>query len=231
MAYQHLFFDLDHTLWDFERNSAESLAEIYDNFQLESHGVASALDFATVFSTINLKLWNDFDRGRIAHGYIREHRFRLVFEAIGVQKPAFSEKLGEEYLEILPQKAHLLDGAAEILAYLAAKNYPMHIVTNGFDSIQARKMVSSGIAHYFENVVTNEQAGAKKPDPQIFAHALGLAKATPNESIMIGDNWIADVQGAIKFGIDAVFYNPKKFVFEEKPTYDIQHLAELKAIL
>ena len=92
-------------------------------------------------------------------------------------------------------------------------------------------MESSGIAHYFENVVTNEQAGAKKPDPQIFAHALELAKAKPKESIMIGDNWIADVQGALKFGIDAVFYNPKKLIFEQKPTFDIQHLKELKAIL
>ena len=231
MAYQHLFFDLDHTLWDFERNSAESLAEIYENFGLSNHGVASATVFAQNFSKINLGLWNDFDHGRIAHGYIREHRFRLVFEAIGVEKPTFSEELGEEYLQILPKKAHLLDGAAELLAYLAAKNYPMHIVTNGFDFIQTRKMESSGIAHYFENVVTNEQAGAKKPDPQIFAHALELAKAKPNESIMIGDNWIADVQGALKFGIDAVFYNPKKLIFEQKPTFDIQHLKELKAIL
>jgi putative hydrolase of the HAD superfamily len=229
--YQHLFFDLDHTLWDFERNSAESLTEIYHHFDLKTHGVVSLGDFVRTFIEINTRLWDDFDHGRIAHGYIREHRFRLVFEALGVENLPINENLGEEYLRLLPQKSHLLDGALELLEYVAEKGYSLHIVSNGFDFIQLRKMESAKIEHFFEHIVTNEKAGAKKPDPQIFAYALQAAQASPVESLMIGDNWIADIKGALSFGIDAAFYNPKALQFDQKPTYDIQHLDQLKLIL
>ena len=231
MAYKHIFFDLDHTLWDFERNSHETLTELYERFGMLSFGVESLPSFLQNFTEINKNLWNEFDHGRIAHAYIRENRFRLVFESLGLTKlPIADQELGEEYLRLLPQKAHLLDGAREILDYAAAK-YKLHIITNGFDWIQARKMASSGIDHYFEHVVTNERANAKKPDPQIFAYALGAANAQKNESIMIGDNWEADVMGAQRFGINAVYYNPEGRVFDQKPTHDIQHLLALKDIV
>ncbi|MDF7821916.1 YjjG family noncanonical pyrimidine nucleotidase [Runella sp. MFBS21] len=229
--YKHLFFDLDHTLWDFERNSAESLTEIYHDFELVNHGVVSLGDFVKTFIEINTSLWADFDQGRIAHGYIREHRFRLVFEALKIPQLAFGKDMGEEYLRLLPQKSHLLDGAVALLDYCAERNYQLHIVTNGFDSIQASKMESAGIQHYFQHVITNEKAGAKKPDAQIFMFALNAAKARQEESLMIGDNWEADVMGAMRFGMDAAYYNPKKLAFETKPTYDIQHLEELKSVL
>lgn len=229
--YKHLFFDLDHTLWDFERNSSESLTEIYHGFELINHGVATLGDFVKTFLEINTQLWADFDQGRLAHGFIREHRFRLVFKALGVQNLAIGKDMGEEYLRLLPQKSHLLEGAVDLLDYCANQNYQLHIVTNGFDAIQASKMESSGIHHYFENVVTNEKAGAKKPEARIFEYALQAANAQSKESLMIGDNWEADIMGALRFGIDAVFYNPKKLVFETTPTYDVQHLRELKLIL
>lgn len=229
--YKHLFFDLDHTLWDFERNSSESLTEIYHGFELINHGVSTLGDFVKTFLEINTQLWADFDQGRLAHGFIREHRFRLVFEALGLKNLAIGHDMGEEYLRLLPQKSHLLDGAVDLLDYCANQNYQLHIVTNGFDSIQASKMESSGIHHYFENVVTNEKAGAKKPEARIFEYALQAANAQPQESLMVGDNWEADIMGALRFGLDAAFYNPKKLAFETTPTYDVQHLEELKLIL
>ncbi|MFN4146187.1 MAG: YjjG family noncanonical pyrimidine nucleotidase [Runella sp.] len=231
MKYQHLFFDLDHTLWDFERNSAESLTELYENFELSQHGIASVHDFIKTFSVVNFRLWDDFDHGRIAHAYIRENRFRLVFEALGVEKIGFDGDLGEEYLRLLPQKKHLLAGAKELLEYTAQEGYRLHIVSNGFDFIQARKMESAGILHFFDEIITNDKAGAKKPDPQIFAFALSSAKAQSEHSLMIGDNWVADIQGAMRFGIDAAFYNPNGLSFEQSPTYNIQHLNELMTIL
>jgi putative hydrolase of the HAD superfamily len=148
-----------------------------------------------------------------------------------VENVAFGSSLGEEYLKLLPQKSHLLDGAVALLDYCAEKDYQLHIVTNGFDSIQASKMQSSGIHHYFRHVITNEKAGAKKPDAQIFAYALEAANAQPHESLMIGDNWEADIMGALRFGMDAAFYNPKKLTFDRTPTYDVQHLDDLKLIL
>lgn len=229
--YNHLFFDLDHTLWDFERNSAESLTDIYHAYNLASHGVLSLGDFVRTFISINTKLWDEFDQGKITHSYIREHRFRIVFEQLGIQPLTFNDNLGEEYLKLLPQKTHLLDGAIDLLEYLSDKGYHLHIVSNGFDFIQTRKMQSANIYHFFKHIITNEKAGAKKPDAQIFRYATNAANATHQESLMIGDNWIADIEGALNFGIDAAFYNPNGLIFGRTPTYDIKHLNELKLIL
>jgi YjjG family noncanonical pyrimidine nucleotidase len=230
MKYKHLFFDLDHTLWDFERNSSESLEDIFYKSDLTSHGVSSLEHFVTSFLRINTQLWDAFDRGQLHHSYIRANRFRMVFEELGLPCPENHEELGEIYLQTLPGKIHLLEGAMDLLNYVSEKGYQLHIVTNGFNDIQARKIASSGISSYFGNVVTFENANAKKPDPKIFAYALEISNAQPHESIMIGDNWIADILGAKQFGLDTVYVNPVGLKFDEAPTYDIRRLEELKLI-
>jgi len=230
MKYKHLFFDLDHTLWDFEKNSSESLEEIFYNSDLTSHGVSSLENFITSFLRINTELWDAFDRGKLHHSYIRENRFKMVFDELGVVCPENHVEIGEIYLQTLPSKKHLLEGALDLLDYVSAKGYQLHIITNGFNEIQARKIASSGISHYFQNIVTFENANAKKPDPKIFAYALQVSKASPDESIMIGDNWIADILGAKQFGIDTVYVNPAGLKFDEDPTFDIRRLEELKVI-
>lgn len=231
MKYKHLFFDLDHTLWDFEKNSSESLQDIFHQLSLANHGVSSMENFVECFIRINTKLWDDFDRGRLPHAYIREKRFLMVFEELGIACPENHLEIGELYLHTLPSKKHLLQGAIETLDYARETGYRMHIVTNGFTEIQARKIASSGISHYFENIVTFENANAKKPDPGIFAYALDQANATHEECIMIGDNWIADIMGASEFGLDTVYYNPAGLKFDQSPTYDIRRLEELMLIL
>jgi len=231
MKYKHLFFDLDHTLWDFERNSSESLTEIYHNSSLTSHGVHSIELFIKSFLQINTKLWDDFDKGKLHHGYIRENRFKMVFAELGVACPPNHIEIGESYLNTLPTKKHLLEGALDALNYARSAGYNMHIVTNGFNEIQAKKISSSGIAHFFDNIITFENANSKKPDPGIFAYALEMANAVTEECIMIGDNWTADIMGAQQFGLDTIYYNPAGLKFDQKPTYDIQRLEELMLIL
>jgi YjjG family noncanonical pyrimidine nucleotidase len=231
MKYKHIFFDLDHTLWDFEKNSAESLEEIFHQLALFDHGIHSMELFIQSFLRINTQLWNDFDTGKFHHSYIRENRFLMVFDELGIKCPDNHLEIGELYLHTLPGKKHLLDGALETLHYAKSAGYAMHIVTNGFTEIQARKIASSGISHYFDNVITFENANAKKPDPAIFAYAVEQADASVEECIMIGDNWVADILGANRFGIDTVYYNPAGLVFDQKPTYDIRNLKELKFIL
>lgn len=231
MKYQHLFFDLDHTLWDFERNSSESLTDIYHQSCLQEYGVTSLDLFISSFLRINTELWDAFDRGKLHHSYIRENRFKMVFTEMGVECPQNHVELGELYLQTLPQKKHLLEGALDLLDYVTTKGYSIHIITNGFNDIQAKKIASSGIGHYFKNVVTFETANAKKPDPKIFAYALELANASNTDSIMIGDNWIADILGAKQVGLDTVYLNPAGLQFDEKPTYDIRRLEELIPIL
>ncbi len=231
MKYKHLFFDLDHTLWDFERNSAESLFEIFHEYELHKLGILSEDTFIESFLKINTKLWLDFDLGNIEHSYIRANRFRLVFESMEIPCPINHIAFGELYLETLPTKSYLMDGALEVLNYVTGEGYQLHIITNGFNDIQGRKIKSAGIHPYFKEIVTFENANAKKPDPKIFQHALNLTKANVSESLMIGDNWIADILGAKKVGMDTVYYNPASLLFDVQPTYDIKALPELMKIL
>ncbi|TAE21139.1 MAG: noncanonical pyrimidine nucleotidase, YjjG family [Cytophagales bacterium] len=229
--YKHLFFDLDHTLWDFDRNSAESIAELYEQHKLGELGIESPESFAETFISVNRKLWRAYDLNEITHAYIRENRFPLVFEALGLADTSGLPDLNEGYLSLLPRKAHLTEAARDLLDHLHGR-YEMHIITNGFDEIQAVKLASSDIAHYFTHVVTNGSAGGhKKPDPRIFEFALARAGATVQESLMIGDNHEADILGAQGVGLDTVFYNPKSEVVDVKPTYEIRHWQELIDIL
>jgi YjjG family noncanonical pyrimidine nucleotidase len=234
--YKHLFFDLDHTLWDFDRNSAESIAELYKQHRLGEFGIESPEAFSEAFISVNRKLWRAFDLNEITHAYIREKRFSLVLSALGLDDLTESSgrgfpDLNEGYLQLLPRKAHLTDAARDLLDHLHGR-YEMHIITNGFDDIQALKLASSEIAHYFTHVVTNEKSGGyKKPDPRIFEYALTLAGASVPESLMIGDNYEADIQGAQAVGLDTVFYNPKGEVVEVVPTHEIRHWRELMAII
>ena len=228
--YKHLFFDLDHTLWDFDRNSSESITEIYDTHRLADLGVVSPHTFAETFIAVNRKLWRDYDLDIIGHEYIRQHRFPMVFEALGVEDTDCCANLNTDYLRLLPKKAHLTDSAREVLEYLHGR-YRMHIITNGFAEIQAVKMASSDIAHFFEEVITTQSADAKKPSPRIFEYALQASGATIAESLMLGDNYEADILGAKAVGLDTVFYNPKLQVVDDPATYDIRHWRELIDIL
>ena len=228
--YKHLFFDLDHTLWDFDRNSAECIDELFNTFRLADAGIASSAEFSRHFIAINRQLWADYDKNLIEHGYIRKHRFPMVFRALGVDESAIQVDLNAEYLRLLPRKPHLLESAKELLDHLRGR-YTMHIITNGFAEIQAVKMASAEIAHYFTHVVTSENANAKKPDPLVFRYALELSGTHAAESLMIGDNYEADILGAKGVGLDTVFYNPPGQRVSDPPTYDIRHWNELMAIL
>ncbi|GGN08713.1 noncanonical pyrimidine nucleotidase, YjjG family protein [Dyadobacter beijingensis] len=231
MKYRHIFFDLDHTLWDFERNSSESLEEIFHHQELTKYGISSCEAFVCSFLKINTALWDAFDKGQLHHSYIRENRFKMVFAELGVECPPHHGEIGELYLTSLPTKKHLLEGALDLLNYVAEAGYGMHIITNGFNEIQARKIASSEIGHFFENVVTFETANAKKPDRRIFEFALEIAGTTASESLMVGDNWIADILGAKQVGMDTVYLNPAGLEFDEEPTYNIKRLEELLLVL
>jgi YjjG family noncanonical pyrimidine nucleotidase len=229
--YKHLFFDLDHTLWDFDRNSTESIFELYDAFRLSEVGIASADEFNRHFIAINNQLWSDFYNNRLTHSDIRKYRFRMVMDAVGVADHSVCDQMNEAYLQLLPRKPHLMESAADVLDYLKNR-YQLHVITNGFDEIQALKMASSGLTDYFQHIVTIQKAEAKKPEPRIFEFALDVSGASLRESLMIGDNYEADVCGALNAGMDVVYYNTASLPIEGiAPTYEIRHLKELMAIL
>lgn len=230
MAYKHLFFDLDHTLWDFERNSSETLAELHEEFALAECGLRSVADFQRVFCATNAALWRAYDTNQISGAELRHSRFRRVFSELGVHDHGRCDALNEAYLSRCPQKGYLVEYAAELLDYLAPR-YTLHVITNGFDEIQALKMKYAGLTRYFRHVTTSQNSGAKKPDVRIFTHALGRAGCCAGESLMIGDNCETDIAGGRAAGLDTVFYNPARVSTTEQPTYTIHHLQELTGIL
>lgn len=230
-SYQHLFFDLDHTLWDFEGNAQECLIEIYDHFNLKDLGVEDFSAFFEKFSAVNHHYWALLEKREINVDFIRRKRFKTALSKLGIEiEESFSLEMTEVFMHTLPLKERLIEGTIEILDYLKP-NYQLHIISNGFEDMQMQKMRSGGIEHYFEEVITNEKANARKPEKAIFDYALNRANASISNSLMIGDNYEADIKGAINAQFDTVFYNPEKRETIEKPTFEIVQLIEMKTFL
>jgi len=225
--YSCVFFDLDHTLWDYETNSEETLHELFNEYKLNA---SSFKEFYNAFVKINTAIWNDYDRGLIGKEVIRNERFDRIFKSVGIVDYNLSIKFSEHYIRQSPTKKHLVPHAKEILDYLLPK-YPLYVITNGFEEIQSTKMQSSGITDYFKGVVTSARAGCKKPEKEIFEFALRENGFACSDTIMIGDNLLTDIAGARNARVDTVYYNPYKTPHEELVTYEISSLRELTAIL
>ncbi|KAA2244936.1 noncanonical pyrimidine nucleotidase, YjjG family [Chitinophaga agrisoli] len=231
MKYKHIFFDLDHTLWDFETNSHQTLQELFHTFDLSSRGVPAFEAFYDTYVVHNEILWDRFRKGLINRNDLRYKRFSRALLDFKIGDERLSQALSDKFLEVLPTKTALFPYAVEVLEYLRDKKYPLHMITNGFEDTQWRKMRSSGIDHFFTHVITSEQAGSLKPYREIFDYAINKAAATATTSIMIGDALDLDITGAYNAGIDQVYFNPRVPATGIQPTYTISCLSELKTIL
>jgi len=228
--YRHIFFDLDHTLWDYDTNVQESLSELFEIYQLPTVGIPDFQTFIDAFYQVNFKLWALYDLGKIDKQNLRETRFKLIFEKAGVSGSNVPKEMEEDFMQRTSSKPHLLPYSKEILDYLSP-NYKMHIITNGFNESQAKKMHSSGLTPYFDLVVTSETTGHKKPDPRIFQYAMDKLAVKSADCIMIGDNPNSDILGAIRSNIDQVYFDPHEKGIEHQPTHTIRHLKELEGLL
>jgi putative hydrolase of the HAD superfamily len=228
--YRCILFDLDHTLWDFETNSHQTLHELYLHHKLEARGVSSFEEFYAAFVDINTRLWELYDQGKIDRNTIRFERFHGILSRLGIEDTALSLQLSDEYVMQSPKKSGLIPHTLEVLEYLYPR-YPMTIITNGFEEIQYTKLTSSGIAPYFKNVVTSARAGYKKPSKEIFEFALSEGGFAAHEAVMIGDNLLTDIGGAHNAKVDTIFFNPTKVSHAGSPTYEIHELKQLIDIL
>jgi len=226
MRYKHLFFDLDDTLWDSKRNSTEALCELFGKYRLDSTFGFTEENFVAHFHQVNYALWDRYSAGEIDQLQLRQIRFPLVFQALGVTDVPATEPMQDDYLTICPRKPHLMPHTFEVLDYLKDK-YHLHIITNGFDDVQFIKMNSSGITGYFMEVVTALRAGCQKPNRQIFDFARQRAQADCSDCLMIGDNLLADIAGARNAEMDHVFYNHGHVAHQYTPTYEVHSLREL----
>jgi putative hydrolase of the HAD superfamily len=231
MPYQHLFFDLDHTIWDFEMNSKETLFELHHKYNLTEKGITDFDAFFDQYSIHNHRLWDRYTKGFIKQEELRWKRIYLSLLEYKIADEALSRAMSFDYLDILPNKKNLFPYTMEILDYLKIKGYQMHLITNGFESVQFKKIENSNLAPYFKEIITSEASNSLKPNKEIFEYALQKANASLEESIMIGDNQSADIQGAINIGMDSVFVNHINAVPTVPATYTITHLKELENIL
>ncbi len=230
MRYEHIFFDLDHTLWDLEANSRETFAELFEKYNLKEKGIVSFEDFLNKYLHINNRMWDEYRKGLIDKDTLRYSRFYEVFQLFDINDRTLAETIGNEYVKNAPLKTNLFPYTIEILSYLQ-KKYSLHIITNGFEEVQHIKMKHSGIDHYFKNTITSEAAGYKKPNVCIFNYAIKLANAKIDNSLMIGDNLEADIIGAREAGIHQLFFNPKREKHSEEITYEITSLKQLFDLL
>lgn len=228
--YRVLFFDLDHTLWDFATNAGETLGELFDVFELQSLGIPSAAIFMERYTVINDQMWADYRANRIDKAALRSGRFEKTLSSFAIEAPELADQIGTYYIEHSPRKTHLFPHTHTTLDYLAA-NYELHLITNGFEEVQHVKITESKLAPYFSKMITSERAGVKKPDKGIFLHAMKETGAKRKESLMIGDNLEADIAGARRIGMDQVFFNPHKQAHGERPTFEIDCLSQLRNFL
>lgn len=200
---KHVFFDLDHTLWDFDKNSGLTFEKIF-----KLHNIQVNLNFfLEAYEPINFQYWKLYREEKINKADLRYGRLKDAFDKIKIEvSDAMIDTLSEDYITYLTTFNHVFEGAEEILKYLGSQ-YKLHIITNGFEEAQEKKMIASNMRHHFETVTNSEMVGVKKPNPRIFNYALKVADADPKESIMIGDNLEADIEGALNVGMDAILFD------------------------
>ncbi|MDD3003545.1 YjjG family noncanonical pyrimidine nucleotidase [Flavobacterium sp.] len=222
-----VFFDLDHTLWDFEKNSALTFAKILNKNKVP----VDYSKFIENYVPINHQYWELFREEKISKEELRFGRLQKTFELLEVSiEQSLIEILSEEYLAFLPENNHLFEGTLELLEYLQPK-YNLHIITNGFQDVQYRKIKNANLIPFFKTITNSESTGVKKPNPMIFEFALRQAQTTKEQSIMIGDCIDADVKGALNFGMDAILFSQNSNDTVDENIKKIQHLLDLKSYL
>ena len=221
-----IFFDLDHTLWDFDKNSMLAFKRVFKKFKITIEFDA----FLKIYEPINVEYWKKYREDKVSKENLRRGRlidsfnfFDLIYTTEKI------DEIADAYIQELPFDNHLFEGAVEILDYLILK-YKLHIITNGFEEVQHKKLKNSGIDHYFSTVTTSEEVGLKKPNPKVFLTALNKANSFPTQSVMIGDSLEADILGANNIGMQTIFYNYRNESISKK-IKSIDSLLEIKNYL
>lgn len=231
MKYGHVFFDLDHTLWDFDANARETLRQMHTDLKLMERGVHDFDLFHTAYLAHNEKLWERYRKGYIRQEELRMKRMMLTLLDFKISDAALTKEMSDMFLQLLPTRTLLFPDTIETLEYLKNKGYGLHLITNGFEKTQHSKLQTCGLNKYFTHVITSEGSNSIKPEPQIFEYAVQKACTTVDESIMIGDSPEIDILGAQNAGMDSVHVNYGHKPQAVKPTYTVYHLKELQNIL
>lgn len=225
-----IFFDLDHTIWDFDKNAEETLFELYPKYGFDTLFNRDSPDlFIETYTINNHKVWDLYHHGKIDKPTLRKLRFANTFTELGVDPDLFPTAFEEEYLAVCPTKTNLFPHAHETLQYLQEK-YNLHLISNGFREACEKKLKYSKLEGYFKTIVISEVFGVNKPDPRIFEYALHNGNTNKTDAVMIGDNIEADVRGAMRVGMDAIFFNVTEVEKPHDIAYMVGDLKELQGL-
>lgn len=228
---KHIFFDLDHTLWDFEQNARICLTEIFHDHRIAALGVTDFDLFFSIFSEVNRQFWYLLDTQQITHQELRRERFKATLDKCAVTiSVEQSEAMNAQFLALLPKQSQLMPYTLQLLTTLHP-HFHLHVLSNGFELVQRQKMASGGILDFFQHVITNDVAQAHKPSPAMFDFALSRIQSTPEEALMVGDNWVADIEGAIQMGIPAIHYDPAQHFISTPQFIRVPSLDQIPACL
>lgn len=203
----HLFFDLDRTLWDFDKNSAIALQQIYNNEDLEAQ-IGGFSNFEKQYVYQNAHLWKLYAKGKIKKEELRNERFRATLNYFKITDEVLVRRLSDAYVYVSPRQTALFPKAIETLQALKQMNFKLHIITNGFEEVQFVKLDNCGLRTFFDVIVCSDVVGTNKPNPAIFKYALNKAGAQPKKAVMIGDDYHVDIAGALRVGMHAVWFDP-----------------------
>lgn len=228
--YKHIFFDLDRTIWDFDKNSIEVLKDIFSKYNLAEKGIPNFDEFYSVYYEINHGLWAKYRIGAIKKDFLSLERFYATLLHFNINDKDTALKMSKDYIKLSPFKTHLFPNAHEILSYLKSK-YTLHLITNGFAEVQTVKIKESNLEQYFDEIIISEQTPWKKPNPAIFKYAMNQVDAKSEECIMIGDDIKADIQGAASVGMDQIWTNLINGISNYKPMHEVNDLIKIKNLL
>ncbi len=226
--YKHIFFDLDNTLWDFDKSSMLAFEKVFEQFDLINYGIPSAKEFHKTYFVYNNQLWEQYRQGKIDKDFLKNERFRLPLKDYGIHDEKLAHELGENYTELAATTVALVPNTMEVLSYLKEKNYKTHLITNGFLEVQSIKMQASELDKYIDKTFVSEVVGYKKPDHRIFYHAMKEVGGTTENCVMIGDDLSVDIIPAKEIGMPHIYFNRKQTPHNEILDYEIKDLIEIK---
>lgn len=227
---KHIFFDLDDTLWDFEKNSSLILRDLFSEFSLSEKLNTSFDTFHSTYKAVNLDFWSRYGKKQIDKQYLRNHRFNETFKKFSYDNYEENLVITDHYLNRAPLGKHLKEGCIELLNHLKEK-YTLHIITNGFKEIQNIKIDSCGLRNYFSQIIISEEYQLNKPDEKIFRLSEKLANCKKEDCVMIGDNFESDIEGALGAGWKAIWLNEHPHNDSEKNTFHkVGNLNSLRQI-
>jgi HAD superfamily hydrolase (TIGR01549 family) len=201
-----VLFDLDDTLFDHRGCSQDALAAVQ-----QCHARLGAMPLGQleqVHAALLEQLHGDVMLGRVPLEDARRERFRRLLVAAGATPDEDLVALtAATYRDRYREVRRAVRGAGALLGALAAR-VRIGIVSNNLFDEQQEKLRVCGLDPFVHALVVSERVGVSKPDPAIFAAALARMECRPDEAVMVGDSWTADIAGARAAGIWPIWFNP-----------------------